>query len=318
MARLGPRLADAQAQRVVAVQHGVGQVELTAAVEPLQQAAVGVVAGLEAKADQVQRRGRGQLEARVVPHPGGELLGQLDVAPHVMLQTLHAVVADDEPQLERPEAPAKLNVPVAVVEDRARLGGLVLEVLRQDAQRAQEAGALGHPEAVAVEVGPHPLVRVEGVAVGQLQAVLQAAKLRAERGRAAHGRVHVEPHILGPADLADSPHRIHCVGRGGADRGTDEAGQQPGRAVGCNLLRQRVGPHGEVLIHGNQTQVVAANAGDLDRFLHRGVGLAGCVSRQSAVAALGVAGEAGGALATGQHGRQHRAAGRVLDHPAAG
>jgi hypothetical protein len=76
-----------------------------------------------------------------------------------------------------------------------------------------------------------------------------------------------------------------------------KTGQQPGRAVGRDLPRQRVGPHGEVLVHLHQAQVLAADAGDLDRLLHRGMGLTGGVDRQTAVAALRVAGESGGALA---------------------
>ena len=55
--------------------------------------------------------------------------------------------------------------------------------------------AIGHEEAVAVEVGEHPLVRIEAVAIGQLEAVEEVAELGADgrpcrpgpRRRAARG-----------------------------------------------------------------------------------------------------------------------------------
>ena len=102
----------------------------------------------------------------------------------MVLQAFHAIVADHEPQLQRAEAAAELNVPVAIVDHRARFRGLVAQVFRQNAQRLDERLAVGDPEAVAVEVGEHPLMRIEVVAVGEFDSVLQMAELRAERGRA--------------------------------------------------------------------------------------------------------------------------------------
>ena len=52
------------------------------------------------------------LEAIVVVDEAFEALGQAAVLTDVMLQSFDAVVADDEPQLERTEATAQRNSPV--------------------------------------------------------------------------------------------------------------------------------------------------------------------------------------------------------------
>ena len=51
-------------------------------------------------------------EALVGSHQGLEALGEPAVLPHVGLQSLHAVVADDEPELERPKAATQWNAPM--------------------------------------------------------------------------------------------------------------------------------------------------------------------------------------------------------------
>ena len=68
------------------------------------------------------------------------------LARDVGAQALGAVVADDEPELEGAEAPAERHVPVAVVDDRARVGRLVAQVFGQDAERVDQRGAVGDPE----------------------------------------------------------------------------------------------------------------------------------------------------------------------------
>ena len=123
------------------------RIELAARVEALQQPPVRVVARPQPEAHQVQRDRRGQLEARIVAHPAGELLRQRHVPPDVMPQPLHAVMPDHEPQLERAEPPPQRDLPVAIVDHRARLRRLVPQILRQDAQRADQRGAVGHVEA---------------------------------------------------------------------------------------------------------------------------------------------------------------------------
>src|ERR1700734_3488381 len=99
------------------------------------------------------------------------------MAPDVKLQSFDAVVLDDEPQFERAEASAEGHVPVAIIEDRARLSGLVAQIFRRYAQAVRQRLAVSDVEAGAVEIGEHPFVRVEAVAVGELQSVLDVTKL---------------------------------------------------------------------------------------------------------------------------------------------
>jgi hypothetical protein len=82
-----------------------------------------------AEADQVERRGRQPLEVVARVHPARELLRPSDLPLDVRAQPLHAVVADHQPELERPEAAAERDLPVAVIDHRARLRRLVLQVL---------------------------------------------------------------------------------------------------------------------------------------------------------------------------------------------
>ena len=317
MSLFGVGLADAEAQGEPVVEPGVGQVEFAAGVEPVEQALVDVVAAPMAEADQVQGRGRGPFEAGIGFDPAGEFLRQLHVATHVVAQSLHAVVADHEPELEGAEAAAQGDVPVAVVDDGARLGGCVAQVLGEHAQRVDQALAVGHVEAVAVEVGEHPLVRVEAVAVGLLQAGVDPAEFGAQASGAGHGRIHVQPDAVLPADAADGGQGIDSMGGGGAHSGADEAGGQSGLAVLGELAGQGRRAHGELRVDVDQPQVAAAQAGDLDRLFHGGVSLGGGVGHQGAVAPLFVGRQPGGPLAGGQRGAQGGAGGGVLDDAAA-
>ena len=85
------------------------------------------------EAHQVQRHRRCQFEIFILAHPVRECLSQLHVAAYVMLQAFDAVMADHEPQLQRAETAAELNMPVAIVDDRARFRSLIAQVFRQDA-----------------------------------------------------------------------------------------------------------------------------------------------------------------------------------------
>ena len=113
-------------------------------------------------------------------------------------------------------------MPVAVVDDRAGLGGGVAQVLRQDRQRADQRGAVGHPERAAVEVGEQPLVRVGAVGVGELDAVVDPAELGRDRGDAGPGGVDVQPGAVLVRDLAELADRVDRAGAGRADRRDDQ------------------------------------------------------------------------------------------------
>src|SRR5579859_917405 len=91
---------------------------------------------------------------------------------NVVLQAFDAVMPNDKPKLERPKAASELDVPVAIINDRARVGRRVAQVLAQNRERADQVAPVGHVEAVAIEVGKHPFVRIESVTVGELDAIL--------------------------------------------------------------------------------------------------------------------------------------------------
>ena len=97
MTRHGIGLTNAQAQREPVVQTSVGQVKIATAIETVHEPLINLVSTLMAKADQVQRHGRSQFEAVVLPDPLRELLRQFDMPPDVIAQSFHTLVADYEP-----------------------------------------------------------------------------------------------------------------------------------------------------------------------------------------------------------------------------
>ena len=130
----------------------------------------------------------------------------------MVLQPLHAVVTQHEPQLERPETASQRHLPVPVVEHRAARRRLVQQVLGQDGQGVDQGSAVGYPEAGAIEVGEHPFVGIETVTVGVFDTVMQVMVFRADDGRAGHGGIHVEPQALHSADPPDIRNRVERVG----------------------------------------------------------------------------------------------------------
>ena len=137
----------------------------------LARSASSVSPSTKRRHSEVQRVRGDDLEPLVGTHLRRQPLRQLDMAADHRLDRLDPVEADRQPQLERPEPPPERDLPIPVVDRRTRLGGRRAEVLRQDAQRAEQRGPVGRPVQVAVEVDPHPLVRVRAVAVGELQSV---------------------------------------------------------------------------------------------------------------------------------------------------
>src|SRR5579862_8131496 len=100
-----------------------------------------------------------------------------------MLQAFDTIVTQDEPQLERTEAPAERNLPIAIINHSARFRRLVAQVFGQHAQGLDERLPVRNVEDIAIEVGEHPLVRVEAVAVGEFDAAMNVAELGTERRR---------------------------------------------------------------------------------------------------------------------------------------
>ena len=181
------------------------------------------------------------------------------------------------------------------------------------------SAAVGHEEAVAVEVGEHPLVRVEAVAVGQFQAVVEVAELGAEAGRAGQGRVDVQPEAVLAADAADlaaagrwpsrrwcPPWRRRSTGARPAARSAAIASaSRSGRMAKCSStsIRRRLSLPRPAIAHA---------------LLDRRMGLRRGVGHQRAVGAGQVALAAGGPLAGGQDRAERGRRGAVLDHAAAG
>ena len=97
-------LTDAETQSEFSAEFGVGEEEITTAVEAIHDGLIGGVSGFVAKANQIQRDGSREFEIFVLAHPVGELLRQFYVAANVVLQAFDAVMADHEPELERAEA----------------------------------------------------------------------------------------------------------------------------------------------------------------------------------------------------------------------
>src|ERR1700757_1191800 len=112
---------------------------------------------------------------------------------NVVPQAIYSVVTNHKPQLERAEAPPEGDLPVAVIDDGTRFGGLVAQVLREDAESLDQGLAIGNVEAIAIEVGEHPLMWVEAVAVCKFETTMEVAKFGAERGGARHGGIDMQP-----------------------------------------------------------------------------------------------------------------------------
>src|SRR5258708_10247916 len=135
-------MPHAKAQREFPIQFRVRQINVTAAVELFHQRLIDRVSAAMTKADEVQRDRGSQFESWIRPNPSRKLVGQPYVLANMMLQALDAIVPNHEPQLERPEAAAELDVPVAIVKNCARFAGLILQVFGKYAQSLDECSAI--------------------------------------------------------------------------------------------------------------------------------------------------------------------------------
>src|SRR5579872_2594148 len=167
----------------------------------------------------------------------------------VILKALNPVMANDEPQFQRAKSPAERNLPIPIIENRSRLGGFVPQILRKDAESLDQSLAIRDIKAVAIEIGEHPLMRIERVAVRKFYSVVRVAELRAQRGCPRHRSVNVEPKVILLADTADFGKRIDCVRGRRPDRRAHETRNQTCFTVRFYLARQRIGTHGESFIY---------------------------------------------------------------------
>src|SRR5260370_6226510 len=215
MASLSVGWTDAESSGELAIELGMREVEVAAAIQSLHQELIGMIlvrmilvrtilvrtiCRAQPEADEVELRGRGEFEARILAHPGGELLGETHMLANMVLQSFDPVIADDEPKLECAKAAPELDVPVAIINDSAGFRCPVAQVLRQDRKRSDQVLSVNDVKAVAIEVGEHPFVRVEAVAVVEFHTIVNESEFRAERGRATHGGVHVQTETVVAAD----------------------------------------------------------------------------------------------------------------------
>ena len=295
-------LPDAQAQNILVVQFRVRQVEVTGLVEVFQQALVEFISSGVAEADQIQRCWGDDLETFIGGDPGGEFLSESDVPPDMIAQPLHTIVADDEPEFEGTEAPTQGDMPITIIDHGAGLGGLVAQVFRQHAEGLNQICTIRDVKTIAVEVGEHPFVRVETVAVSQFESILYVAELGAEGGGASHSGVDVQPETLITADLANLWERVEGIGGSGAYCRAYECGSQTCLAVLLDLTIKCSGLHGVISIDLDQPEILFSQPGDLDRFFDGGMRLSGGVGYQVSTETALVAVEVGSTLARSQQG----------------
>src|ERR1700674_1605545 len=101
MASLSVGLPDAESKSEFAIELGMREVQVAAAIQPLHQELIGMIlvrtilvrtilvraiCRAQPEADEVELGGGGEFEARIVAHPGGELLGQPHVLANVLLR----------------------------------------------------------------------------------------------------------------------------------------------------------------------------------------------------------------------------------------
>ena len=120
---------------------------------------------------------------------------------------------------------------------------------------------IGNVKAIAIEIREHPFVRIEAVAVRQLQTALYLTKFRTKRRRSRHSRVHVQPQLVLLANPSDCLQRIKRQRRSGSDRGAHEERQLAGAFVFLDRFLEQFRPHGEVRVHVNQAQIAPADSG---------------------------------------------------------
>ena len=223
--------------------------------------------------------------------------------------------AQQEPQLERPEAATERDAPVAQVAHLAVLRGA--QVARVGAHHAHQVLRVADVVGGEVEPRAHPLVRVEDDGVGALHALPHPAVLRADHGRAGERRVDVEPEAVALAEGGDAGHRVERRGRGRADRGDHGAGPAAGRQVVLDGALEQVEPERVLVVRLDEAQVLGAEPGEERGLGDRAVRLVARVHDERRVLGLQAAAvlrEPRGAFAGAEQGGEGGRAGRVLDH----
>ena len=116
-------------------------------------------------------------------------------------------VPQHDPQFERLESAALLDAELR--EPRQR--GIVAQVGRHERKSIPHRLTILHQRASTLDRHVHPLVRVDGDAIGLFQAAVEIGQLRDERRRPSVRGVDVEPELLVPG-------RARRCGRAGRSR----------------------------------------------------------------------------------------------------
>lgn len=163
------------------------------------------------------------------------------------LETTNAVAAHDKPELERAEAAAKRDLPVAVVNDLAVVAVVVLKDVEVDTKRVDEPLAVLDPHRRAVKRRQHPLVRVEVERVEVLKRLGVVLILLEQQRRTSVRGVHMHPQLAGLAAVCALPQRLSnpfkVVNRAhvrSAQRGGHIERVQPASLEGVDLGNQRL------------------------------------------------------------------------------
>src|SRR5262245_49921995 len=113
------------------------------------------------------------------------------MTPHVVPQPLNPIVPDDKPQLQSTETPAQRDVPVSIVKHSTGISRAVTQILRHNTQCPNQCLSVSHIETIAIEIGEHPLMRVEAITVRELNSLLKVTILGAKSRSTGHGCVDV-------------------------------------------------------------------------------------------------------------------------------
>ena len=141
-------------------------------------------------------------------------------------------------------------------------------------------------------------MRVETVAICQLQALIDVPEFRAERGGARHGRINVKPDALFLRDPSDFRQRVEGVRGGGPHSGADDAGDLASLPVASDLRGQSIRAHGQASVNLDEAQVFVPEPGDPHGFFDGGVSLGRSIGDQFSLTTLLIASVACGALAS--------------------
>ena len=171
----------------------------SATISPLRRSAAGGSSArrAQAKADDVERDRRHQLQPRLLEHAGREVDGLAAVVGDRGAEPPRAVLLEREPHLERAKAARQLGPEVAgpgLAAGEPARGALEIAGLEREGGAVQLAAAHQHAAGVVLDV--EPLVEVEGQRIGTLDAVEQRPMGGAEDRERAERAIDVQPEVV--------------------------------------------------------------------------------------------------------------------------